>query len=729
MRFLLTLVSVLFIAGCQFTSSLRYKDPQAPVEERVENLLSQMTLEEKIAQLSQSLCGENDNPNNQGGKQIFLDGQIGSAISTADDPATHNKLNKYAMENTRLGIPIMFAYDVIHGYRTIYPIPLAQSCSFNPELVRQACSVAAKETAATGLHWTFAPMIDVSRDPRWGRVAECYGEDPYVNGIFGAASVHGFQGDDLTSPDTIAACLKHYVGYSESEGGRDYNYSDCSMQTLWDIYLPPYKAGVDAGVCTVMSGFNDLNGIPTSANHYTLTEILRDQWRFDGFVVSDWNSIKQLIRQGYAEDTADAAEKALEAGVEVDMKDNCYLDNLESLVDAGRVKMSVIDEAVRRILRIKFRMGLFDNPYTQVLPENERYLKPEYLQVAQDLALESMVLLKNENNLLPIAPDKKIALIGPLAKDRISLMGSWRAKGREQDCQTLYEGFAEVLGGTDNLLYAKGCDTSGGDQSEFDEAVQIASQADVVLLCIGELAWMSGENASMSKIKLSWIQEQLVDRIAKTNKPIVLVLSNGRPLELVNIEPKATAILEIWQPGLRGGSALADIVVGNKAPSGKLSISFPRTIGHIPSYYNHRRGGRQWTYRDSQTEPLYNFGDGLSYTTFEYSDLKISKDTISKTQTLHAQVTVTNTGTVSAKETIFWYITDHFASITRPVKELKKFEKRQIDPGQSITFTFEIDPSVHLSFPDSTGKRILEAGKFTLNVSNQKQLLFELTDK
>lgn len=703
-----------------------YKDASVPVETRVENLLAQMTLDEKIAQLNQSIAGEDDNPNNLGGKQTFLDGKIGSMIFKMEDPALRNELMKHAMEKTRLGIPILFGQDVIHGFRTVYPIPLAQSCSFNPELVSEACAVAAEESVNAGINWTFAPMIDVSRDPRWGRVAECYGEDPYVNSVFCVASVRGFQGDDLAAPNTIASCLKHYIGYSESEGGRDYNYSDCSMQTLWDIYFPPYEAGVEAGAATLMSAFNDLNGIPASANHYCLTEVLREKWGFDGFVVSDWNSVEQLICQGYVKDRAEAAEKALEAGVDMDMKDNCYLDHLAKLVADRRVEMETIDEAVRRVLRVKFRLGLFDRPYTPTMPDSQRYLKPGYLKVAESLAVESMVLLKNKDNLLPLRKRERIALIGPLATDRLSMMGSWRGKGHSEDSETIREGFVKVLGDSHEVLYAKGCQVKGNDSSGFAEAVEVAEKADVIVLCMGESFDMSGENASMSRIKLPGVQEDLVEVLSKTGKPIVLVLVNGRPLELEALEPKVGAIMEIWQPGICGGSALAKLLVGKETPSGKLSITFPRTIGHIPFYYNHRNGGRAAYYRDAKNRPIFNFGDGLSYTTFEYSNLKISKNKLAKDETIKAQITVTNTGNVDAKETVFWYITDRFASITRPVMELKNFTKLSIKAGQSTTVEFDIIPEKHLAYRNSEGEWIIEKGGFVLNVSNKQKASFEL---
>lgn len=706
---------------------LPYKDKNLSVESRVDDLIKRMTLEEKVAQLIQSTAGNNTNPNNLGASPKLLDGKVGSILTFIDDPAIRNSIQKQAIENTRLSIPIIFGYDVIHGYRTTYPIPLAQACSFNPGLVSKACAIAAEEASTVGIDWTFAPMIDVARDPRWGRVAEGYGEDPYVNGVFAAASVRGFQGTDLTAKNTIAACLKHYVGYAASEGGRDYQYTEISRQTLWDVYLPPFKAGVEAGACTLMSGFNDISGIPVSANHYTLTEVLRGKWGFDGFVVSDWNSIAQLINQGYASDQADAGKKALEAGVDMDMVDDCYIGHLERLVNENAIPIATVNTAVKRILRIKFRLGLFDRPYTDVVPEKKRFLKEQYLRTVEELAAESMVLLKNHNNILPLDKNiKSIAVIGPLADAKADMLGSWKTAGKAEDAQSILDGLRKKLPKSCKINYAKGCEINDHSTDGFDKAAKAARASEVVILCVGESANMSGENTSQTQIKLPGRQQQLIERIRSIGKPVILVLSNGRPLELAQTEPHVDAILEIWQPGLRGGTPVADILFGDRNPSGKLAMTFPRAAGQIPVYYSMRQGGRKASYRDNTTEPMYWFGHGLSYSNFQYSSVKLNDNIFEKGQKITAEVTVTNTSNTPGKETLFWYITDHAASVTQPIKKLISFEKRLIPAGKTITFKLDIDPKRHLGFYDRDGNRIVENGRFTIHAGTDSSEQFYL---
>ena len=714
------------------TSQVSYKDHSLPTETRIKLLIGEMTLDEKIFQLNQYLTGRNNNINNIGDSIHKIPSEIGSLINFSSDPAIRNKIQKKAMEESRLGIPILFGFDVIHGYRTIYPIPLAQSCSWNPELIEKLSSIAAKEAVLSGIDWAFSPMIDVARDPRWGRVSEGYGEDPYATSVFGVATVKGYQGENLSSPYSMAACLKHYVGYGASEGGRDYSYTEISKQSLWETYLPPYEAAVKAGAATLMSGFNDISGVPATANYYTLTEILKNKWNHKGFVVSDWNAVEQLIYQGVAKDKKEAALKAFMAGVEMDMKDNIYLENLKDLVADHLIPIEKIDDAVSRILRVKFNLGLFDDPYTPELPENKRVLQAEDIAFAQKLAEESMVLLKNSDNILPISKTiKNIAIIGPMAKNKADLLGSWSAKGMVDDVESIYEGLEKEFGTTMNLNYAFGCDFEKPTESGFYEAVTIAKNSDIIFLCLGEKKAWSGENASRSSIALPNIQEKLVEELSKTGKPIVLILSSGRPLELVRMEPKVAAIVEIWQPGIAGGSPLAGILSGRINPSGKLSITFPLTTGQIPTYYNMRQNARPFdkmgNYQDISTAPLYWFGHGLSYTTFEYGTVKLSKVKIRKNEKIKAEVTITNTGKTDGKETVFWYISDPAASISRPLKELKHFEKKELKAGETTTFTFEINPMTDLSFPDETGKRILENGDFQLHINNQK-VKFELVD-
>ena len=707
-----------------------YKDKNAPVEQRVEDLLKRMTLEEKIFQTNQGTYGQNANANNIEASQKAVRPETGSLIYRSINPVYRNQIMRKAMEESRLGIPILMGFDVIHGYRTVFPIPLAQACSWNRELVTQACAVAAKEAKLSGVDWTFSPMIDVARDARWGRVAEGYGEDPYTNAEFCIAAVKGYQGKSLSDKYSIAACLKHYIGYSLSEGGRDYHYTDVSAQTLWETFMPPYEAGVKAGVATLMSGFNDLTGVPASANHYTLTEILKERWKHDGFVVSDWGSVDNLIAQGFAKDRKDAALKSFMAGVEMDMVDNVYIENLQQLIDEKKIAVSNIDEAVRRILRIKFRLGLFDQPYVAELPEDERYYQPESMAVAEKLAEESMVLLKNNNNALPLSKEiRQIALIGPIVKDSIDLLGSWEGQGTPQSVESLYEGIEKEFKGKVVINYAKGCEFDGVNEAGFTEAIQQATKSDVIVACIGEMKRWSGENASRSTIALPPLQERLIEVLKKTGKPVILVLSNGRPIELGRMEPLSDAILEIWQPGIAGGSAVAGILSGRLNPSGKLSITFPLVTGQIPVYYNMRQSARPRSgrYQDISSDPKYWFGYGLSYTTYKYGDVKLSANKIKKNEKLIAEVEITNTGSMDGKETALWYISDPVASISQPMKELKFFEKKALKAGEKSIFRFEIDPMRDLSFPDTKGIRHLESGDFYLMIDNQK-VKFELTD-
>lgn len=542
----------------------------------------------------------------------------------------------------------------------------------------------------------------------------------------------GYQGEKLSDPYSIAACLKHYVGYGVSEGGRDYRYTDISPQALWETYLPPYEACVKAGAATLMSSFNDISGVPATSNHYILTEILKNKWRHDGFVVSDWNAIEQLIYQGVAKDRKEAAYKAFHAGVEMDMRDNVYYEYLEQLVAEKKIEISQIDDAVARILRVKFRLGLFDEPYTKELTEQERYLQKEDIALAARLAEESMVLLKNEKNLLPLSSTvKRVALIGPMVKDRSDLLGAWAFKGQAEDVETIYEGMQKEFGDKVRLDYEQGCALDGNDESGFSAALKTAEASDVVVVCLGESKQWSGENASRSTIALPDIQEKLLLHLKQANKPIVLVLSSGRPLELIRLEPQVEAIIEMWQPGVAGGTPLAGILSGRVNPSGKLSVTFPLSTGQIPIYYNMRQSARPFDamgdYQDIPTEPLYPFGYGLSYTTFTYSDAKLSSLKIKKNQKITAEVTVTNAGKVEGKETVLWYVSDPFCSISRPMKELKFFEKQSLKVGESRVFRFEIDPMRDLSYTDATGKRFLEAGEFIVSVGGRK-LTFEVVD-
>lgn len=736
----------LFLAAAALPASARndrsraaavYMDASAPIEDRVEDLLSRMTLSEKIYQLNQYVLGENDNTNNIGDVVEECPGEIGSLIYFGESAVTRNAMQKRAVEQTRLGIPVLFGYDVIHGFRTVYPIPLAQAASWNPDLTARACRVAACEAASSGIDWTFSPMVDIARDARWGRMAEGYGEDPHLCSVFAAAAVKAYQGDSLAAENSIASCLKHFVGYGASEAGRDYVPTEISRQTLWDTYLPSFKAGVDAGAVTLMSSFNNISGIPGSANSYTMTEILKGRWGHKGFVVADWNAVEQLINQGIASDRKEAARLAFNAGLDMDMVDGCYQEHLASLLNDNTVSEERLDDAVRRVLRVKFMLGLFENPYTEELPESERFLLPSSLDVAEQLAQETMVLLKNEGGVLPVGDDVScIALVGPLAKSREDLLGSWSGRGRAEDVTSIFDGLSSALSGRAELLYAQGCDFEKNDTSLFAEAVSAASRADMVILCLGEKRSWSGENASRSTIALPPVQEKLLAAVKRTGKPVVVLLSNGRALDLTRISPAADAVLEIWQPGVRGGNAVAGILTGKYNPSGKLPVTFPYTTGQIPIYYNRRSSGRtgmQGRYQDIPSTPMYGFGFGLSYSDFSYGTLTVCVDgsgnrvssgegvlDFTLGQTLTAEVTVTNTGDTDGKETVQWYIRDPYCSVTRPVRELKHFEKQMIASGESRTFRFEIDPVRDLGFVDSGGNPFIEPGDYFIMVGDQK---------
>ena len=698
-----------------------YKDAKAPIEKRIDDLISRMTLEEKILQLNQYTLGRNNNVNNVGEEVKKVPSEIGSLIYFDINPELRNSMQKKAMEESRLGIPIIFGYDAIHGFRTIYPISLGQACSWNPGLVEQACAVSAQEARMSGVDWTFSPMIDVARDPRWGRVAEGYGEDPYTNGVFAAASVRGYQGDDMSAENRMAACLKHYVGYGASEAGRDYVYTEISAQTLWDTYLLPYEMGVKAGAATLMSSFNDISGVPGSANPYIMTEILKKRWKHDGFIVSDWGAVEQLKNQGLAATKKDAARYAFNAGLEMDMMSHAYDRHLKELVEEGKVTMAQVDESVRRVLRVKFRLGLFERPYTPVTNEKDRFFRPQSMAVAAQLAAESMVLLKNDNQILPLTNKKKIAVVGPMAKNGWDLLGSWCGHGKDTDVEMLYDGLTAEFGGDAELRYAMGCKPQGNDRSGFAGALDVARWSDVVIVCLGEMLTWSGENASRSTIALPQIQEELVKELKEAGKPVILVLSNGRPLELNRMEPLCDAILEIWQPGINGARSMAGILSGRINPSGKLAMTFPYSTGQIPIYYNRRKSGRghQGFYKDITSDPLYPFGHGLSYTEFKYGTVTPSATKVKRGDKLSAEVTVTNTGARDGAETVHWFISDPYCSITRPVKELKHFEKQFIKAGETKTFRFDIDLERDFGFVNEDGKRFLEAGEYHILVQGQ----------
>ena len=702
----------------------KYKDASASIEDRVNDLMSRMTFEEKCMQISQYFTGTNDNSNNIGEAVAKVPAEVGSMIYFDKEIGLRNSVQKKAVEESRLGIPILFGYDVIHGFVTIYPIGLAQACSWDPSLTERAASMAAREARAGGIDWTFSPMIDVAHDPRWGRISEGFGEDPYTTARFAVAAVNGFQGDDLTDRNHVAACVKHFVGYGASEGGRDYVYTEIAPSTLWNMYIPPYEAAVKAGAASLMTSFNDINGTPATANNYLLRDVLKGRWGFKGLVVSDWADIDQMIGQGYAVDLKEATELAINAGTDLDMMSHAYDTHLKELVDEGKVSMKTIDDAVRRVLTLKFRLGLFENPYTPEMADSAKYLLADAKDAAQRLAEESIVLLKNEGNVLPLTAGKakRIALIGPLADNRDDLMGNWHAHGSGDDVATIYEVMKKEM--TDaEVRYAQGCDIEGNTTDGYQSARSLAAWADVAVVCLGEKLSWSGENASMASISLKEGQERLLAEVKKTAKKVVVVLSNGRPLELPRVEKNADAMVEMWQLGTMGAYALTNILTGKVVPSGKLSVTFPYSVGQIPIYYNARRASRpddQGRYKDVQEAPLYPFGYGLSYTTFEYGELKVSKTEFGRGDKLTATIDVKNTGEYDAKETVHFFIADPACrTLTRPVKELKYFDKKMIKKGETQTFTFEIDPERDFGHYDHDGHWFLEPGEYDVIVGNQ----------
>lgn len=722
--FLATLGGMFWLTVATGQEQPLYQNPAISINTRVEDLLQRMTLEEKILQLNQYTAGLNDVENNWDGYTGDLPAGIGSLIYFADNGELANEIQEKALRQTRLGIPVLLGHDVIHGYRTIFPIPLAQAASWNPNLMREAAAVAAREASACGIRWTFSPMVDIGRDPRWGRVMEGYGEDPYAASVFAKAVIIGYQGERLDNPGSIASCLKHFAGYGASEAGRDYTYTELSDQTLRDTYLPPFKAGVEAGAATIMSAFNNLNGTPATANGFLLRDVLKKEWNHDGFVVSDWNAIRQLQNQGMAEDGKDAARLAFQAGVEMDMVDNLYRQFLPELLEDGVITLADIDEAVRRVLTLKFRLGLFDHPFVNEVEARRTFCQPADMEVAEKLAEESMVLLKNHKGLLPLSRTKRIALIGPFISSTVDMLGNWCARGKQEETESLLDGLSAVFS---HLVSAQGCDFESFNPVEIQEAVQLAQESDVVILCIGHRASWSGENCSRADISIPLAQEVLLREIHKTGRPVITLLCTGRPLDLSRIEPLSDAILLVWHPGSRGGSAVASLLSGASNPSGKLPVTFPRSVGQIPIYYNRRpmaRTGDQGIYQDMDSEPLYPFGYGLSYASFEYGDPVLSSSHIRQGDTVTATVSVRNTSSHGGYETVFWYISDPVCTITRPVRELKFFEKKWIPAGKTVTFQFDLAPLRDLGFIDSAGKVSVDPGRFDITVGGRSVSLF-----
>ncbi len=719
----------LILIGCS-ESKVDYKDPTQSVDDRVESLLSQMTLEEKLEQINILVLGKNENANNVAtlsdltGRKIKP--EIGAVITSSSDVDLLNEVQRKAMEESRLGIPILVANDIIHGCRTLFPMPLAQACSWDRDLVYKSARVAAKESYLSGIRWTFSPMLDVARDGRWGRVAESYGEDPYVNAEYAKEVIKGYQGENLSDKYSIAACTKHFVGYAYSQSGRDYNPTEVTDLALWETALPPYQAAIDAGAATVMSAFNDYNGVPTVANGALLNDLLRDRLGFDGFVVSDWRAVEQLVAQRYAADSLEAGVQSITAGTDMDMYDYIYSRFFAEAIEKGKLDESVVDQSVRRILKVKFDLGLFESPYTEKLEDSERYLEPESRATSLALAERSMVLLKNEDNTLPLDKDvKKIVLAGPLAGNKVNMMGTWRAFSSENDVVTIINGMKETFGGDTQIEYVDGVALESISPKFIQNLKKVARNADVVVLALGEPQFWSGENGSKASIELPKSQVEAVKAAKELGCKVVVLTASGRPLALSEIEPHADAMLHIWQTGLYGGKAVANILSGKVNPSGRLAITFPYCTGQIPIYYNRRINARnlwgrgQGTYKDAPIEPLYEFGHGLSYSDFEYSDISVDKKVFSKDDKVKLSVNVANNSDIDGEETLFWYVDDPVATRTQPIKKLKRFEKKMVKANGNTEFVFEIDPMRDLSFVDEKGNTHLEKGDFNIIVKDK----------
>ena len=754
---IITLI-ILTSNGCQ-TSVDNLNNTSNVINRKVDSLLSIMTIDEKIGQMNQyngfwDVTGPA--PKNGDAKFKFNNlkkGLVGSMLNVRGVEEI-TALQKIAVEETRLGIPLIIGNDVIHGYKTLSPIPLAEAASWDLEEIENSARIAALEASAAGTNWTFAPMVDISRDARWGRVMEGAGEDPFLGSLIAAARVRGFQGDDLSKHNTIAATAKHFAGYGFAESGRDYNTVDVSKNTLYNIILPPFMATLDAGVRTFMNGFNELDGVPVTGSLFLQRDLLKGEWNFDGFVISDWGSIQEMIPHGYAKDGAHATELAIKAGSDMDMESHLYIKNIKELVESKKLDIKLIDDAVSRILRVKFELGLFDDPYKYLNVEREKEVlyHPDNQKGVLEMAKKSIVLLKNKTNLLPLKKENQtIALIGALANDNNSPLGNWRTNSDNNTAITVLEGMKAYP--KNKLIYRRGADVNlnrGGvvkfhekviinenDKSGFSAAKSAAKNADVVVMVLGEDGFQSGEGRSRTSIGIPGVQQELLEEVYKVNKNIVLVLMNGRPLNINWADKNIPSIVEAWQLGTQTGNAVAQVLYGDYNPSGKLPMSFPRSVGQIPIYYNYKNTGRPgpkkeifWShYNDEVNTPLYPFGYGLSYTSFEYSNIKIDNKNLIPGETLNVSVDLKNTGNYSGKEVVQLYIKDRFASVTRPVRELKGFEMVILSPGETKTINFEISESL-LKFYTANETWESESGFFDIfigtNSNANLQESFEL---
>ncbi len=714
------------------------------IDQRVDSVLKRMTLEEKIGQMNQynGDWAATGPITKDGDKQNQIrKGMVGSMLNVTGVNHTRT-LQEIAMQS-RMKIPLLFGQDVIHGYRTTFPIPLAEAASWDIEAIERSARIAAVEVAAAGIHWTFAPMVDISRDPRWGRVMEGAGEDPYLGSIIAKARVKGFQGKGFGNTDAVMACVKHFVAYGAAVGGRDYNSVDMSLRTLYELYLPPFKAAFDAGAATFMNSFNDLNGIPATGNSFLQRDILKNKWKFTGFIVSDWGSVGEMVNHGYAKDNAHAAMLAANAGSDMDMESRSYIKHLAQQVKEGKVKMSVIDDAVRRILKKKFEMGLFDDPFKfcNEAREKEQWNNAAHLLAARDMAKKSIVLLKNESplgrgagvGLLPISKQTKtIAVVGPFAKAVKDHLGFWSYDWADDTARikTLWGGIQKKLSADSKMIYAKGCGITDTSKAGFSEAVNAAMNADVVVVTVGEERAMSGEAKSRSSIQLPGVQEELIKALVATGKPVVVLISAGRPLIFNWTADHVPAILYTWWLGTEAGDAIADVLFGDYNPSGKLPMSFPRTEGQIPVYYNYYNTGRPAktendlnyvsAYIDLPNSPKFPFGYGLSYTRFDYGQLQLNKTTLKGNEQLNVSVTVTNSGQYAGEEVVQLYIRDMVGSVVRPVKELKGFKKIMLQAGESKTISFSITTN-DLRFYNDQLKFDWEAGEFEIMVGTDSR--------
>lgn len=705
-----------------------------PVEQKIDELLNQMTLQEKIGQMNQlNGMGMSDDL-----KAQIREGRVGSLLNEVNIDVV-NEMQRVAVEESRLGIPLIFARDVIHGFKTIFPIPLGQAATWNPEIVEAGARVAAKEATASGIRWTFSPMIDVSRDARWGRIAESYGEDTYMNAVMGVATIKGYQTDNLADSTAMAACAKHFCGYGASESGKDYNTTWIPEVQLRDVYLPSFKAAVDAGCATFMCSFNDINGVPSTGSKFLNKKILRDEWQYDGMLVTDWGSMQQMIPHGYCSDMEDAAEKAANAAVDMDMMSYGYIDHLEDLVKEGKVSEKTIDEAVRNILRLKFRLGLFENPYTAKV-ENP-YYRPEYLETAKQAAIESTILLKNDNNVLPLSNATSVAVVGPLANVGVDQIGTWCFDGEPEKSVTPMQAFQQLENvkviAEPGLQYSR--DKS---QAGINKAVAAAKKADVVLCFVGEEAILSGEAKCRADISLPGAQSQLIKELKAIGKPLVLVVMAGRPLTMGAEIDMADAVLWQFHAGTMAGPALADLIMGKAVPSGKLPVTMPKMVGQVPMYYSHKNTGRPASnitliddipvaasqfsigstsyHLDAGDKPLYPFGYGLSYTTFEYGQPVLSDSVMTQSGQITVTCQIKNTGKYDAYETVQLYTRDLVASLCQPIRQLKGFQKVWIKAGESATVTFTLTPA-DLAFCHEDMATYAEPGEFQLWVSADSQ--------